>query len=82
MQPKVRRSIQETTIYPMRLNAKLRGLVFRNSRADAAPTGASRAYADEIFAKIDAQLAKLATVLEGQVPGSASPRAACPRRRG
>ncbi|MBM4409435.1 MAG: hypothetical protein FJ038_12765 [Chloroflexi bacterium] len=65
MQPRIRRSIQETTIHPVRLNAKLGGLVFRNSRADAAPTSASLAYADEIFAKIDAQLAKLAAVLKG-----------------
>ena len=82
MQPKVRLSIQETTIYPVRLNAKLGGLVFRNSRADAAPTSASLAYAGEIFAKIDAQLRKLAAVLEGQATPTGSPRAARSRRRG
>ncbi|MBM4434014.1 MAG: glycosyl hydrolase [Chloroflexi bacterium] len=60
VQTRTTRSIQETVIHPVKLNAKLGGLISRVGAADARPTRASYAFADEIVARIDAQLTRLA----------------------
>ena len=61
-------SSQDPLNYPVRLNNKLAALAGVVSSADAAPTDQSYAVYDELVAQIDAQLAKLAQIMNTDVP--------------
>ena len=52
---------------PSRLNAKIAGLTGFVESADAAPTRQQHEVFDNLSAKIDAQLARLREVVEGEV---------------
>ena len=61
-------SSQDPLNYPVRLNNKLAALAGVVSSADAAPTDQSYAVYDELVVQIDAQLAKLAQIMNTEVP--------------
>ncbi|MDQ5845628.1 MAG: glycosyl hydrolase [Acidobacteriota bacterium] len=61
-------SSQDPLNYPIRLNNKLAALAGVVSSADAPPTDQSLAVYDELVARIDAQLARLAQIMRTDVP--------------
>ncbi len=62
------RSRQDPLNFPIRLNDKLAGVARSASVGDFAPTAQSYAVRDELIAAIDAELAKLRTVWESELP--------------
>jgi len=61
------KSRQDTLNYPIKLNAKLGGLAAAIAQADARPTAAQIAVFDELSRRVDAQLAKLRTLVATDV---------------
>jgi hypothetical protein len=61
-------SSQDPLNYPIRLNNKLAALTGVAASADAAPTAQTLAVYDELAAKIDEQLRKLAEVMQKDIP--------------
>jgi hypothetical protein len=61
------RSRQDTLNWPIKLNAKLGGLAASIAQADARPTAAQEAVFGELVKRVDAQLAKLRQLVDGDV---------------
>jgi len=61
-------SSQDPLNFPIRLNNKLAALAGVVSSAEATPTNQSYAVYDELAVEIDAQLAKLARIIQNDVP--------------
>ena len=62
------RSRQDPLNFPIRLNDKLSGVMQVGSFGDGRPTTQAYAVRDELFAAIDAELAKLARVWDEDIP--------------